>query len=138
MSDQFDEYDVEDPRVRAYIDFARSKRPRFTYLAEARSAFHVATQQIARIEATYGGCDWCDECGGGLIELGDRCDERDAARKYLAEHGEEVEERPVCHWCWHAEATEDLPQPGDHGGWCGKCAAAARARAAAVRDACTS
>ena len=68
MSDQFDEYDVEDPRVRAYIDFARSKRPRFTSPAEARSAFHVATQQIARIEATYGGGDWCDGCGGGLGE----------------------------------------------------------------------
>ena len=119
---RFDEHDDRDPRVREYIDFARSSDPEIADVADARRILASAVKAIQRMYHTFSGCDWCDQCGGGNIAMGEAQDEAKQAIEYIEAAGETYTLSHTCHSCWHFEAT----QMRDGIGWsipvCDKCA----------------
>ena len=118
----FDEYDDRDPKVREYIDFARSGDPEIADVADARRILASAVKAIQRMNHTFSGCDWCDQCGGGNIAMGEAQDEAKQAIEYILAAGETFDLVCACHSCWHYDAT----QMRDGIGWsipvCDKCA----------------
>ncbi len=122
---RFDEHDDRDPRVREYIDFARSRDPEITDVADARRILASATKAIQRMNHTFSGCDWCDECGGGNIALCEAQDEAKQAIQYIEAAGETYTLSCACHHCWHYDATHVRTEDVEFG-WgrpvCDKCA----------------
>ena len=122
---RFDEHDDRDPKVKGYIEFARSSDPEIKDVADAKRILGSAVKAIQRMDATLSGCDWCDGCGGGMIAMGEAQDEAKQAIEYIQEAGETFTITTTCHCCWHYDAThvrtEDV-QFGYSNPVCDKCA----------------
>jgi hypothetical protein len=122
---RFDEHDDRDPKVREYIDFARSSDPEIADVADARRILASAVKAIQRMNHTFSGCDWCDQCGGGNIAMGEAQDEAKQAIEYIEAAGETYTLSCACHNCWHYDATHVRVEAGEFG-WgipvCDKCA----------------
>lgn len=122
---RFDEHDDRDPKVREYIDFARSSDPAITDVADARRILASAVRSIQYMNHTYSGCDWCEEHGGGVIHMAEAQDEAKQAIEYIQAAGETYTLSCACHNCWHYDATHVRVETGEFG-WgipvCDKCA----------------
>ena len=121
---RFDEHDDRDPKVREYIDFARSSDPAITDVADARRILASAVRSIQYMNHTYSGCDWCNECGGGMIALCEAQQEAKSAIEYIQAAGETYTLSCACHHCWHYDATHVRTEDRQFG-WsepvCDKC-----------------
>jgi len=115
---EFNEWDEDDPNLRGYIEFARTCDSQFVSVTQARTLFRKCEREIAYMNHTFSGCDWCDNCGGGSIAVSECEAEKEAAREYLLSRGERIEDKLLCHTCWQAEGVErtDKPYPT-----CEKC-----------------
>ena len=122
---RFDEHDDRDPRVKEYIEFARSKAVKIKGVDDAKQILASSARSIQLMYHTFSGCDWCDECGGGSIAMGEEQYEAEQAIKYLLAQGEEIEITPTCHGCFHYEATHMSVNHRKYSDWktpmCDKC-----------------
>lgn len=107
----FNEWCRDDPKVQEYIRFALANDNRFARVSEARLAFRQCEKAIAYMNHTFSGCDWCDNCGGGSIAVSECKEEMEAARKYLSNQGEGIEDLLLCHICWLAAGVERIDKP---------------------------
>ena len=72
-----------------------------------------AQQEVARCDhemmlmnATLIGCDWCEECGGGVIDYANESHRKDLLIEWLAARGVPPEQTPVrCAECGYFEGT---------------------------------
>jgi hypothetical protein len=121
---RFDEHDDRDPRVQEYIEFALKIKS----VEEAKQNLASAARSIQWMYHTFSGCDWCDECGGGSIAMAEAQYAAKHAITYLLAQGEEIKITPVCHGCFHHDATHvSSLQPGEYPSFpmCDKCGDAA-------------
>jgi len=123
---RFDEYDDRDPKVQGYIEFARSSDPEIKDVADAQRILGSAVKAIQRMDATFSGCDWCDQCGGGMIAMGETQQEAKEAIEYILAAGETFDLVWACQNCWHYDATHVRAEDKRYGysaPVCDKCSA---------------
>ena len=125
---RFDEHDDRDPRVQEYIEFARAKEAQIKSVANAKQILASSARSIQWMNYTFSGCDWCDGCGGGSIAMVEAQYAAEHAITYLLAQGEEIKITPVCHGCFHHDATHVSAEPDEYElsfPMCDKCGDAA-------------
>ena len=108
-----------------YVQFATARVIPIKSVSEAKQKLASAVRSIHHMGATFSGCDWCPECGGGAIAMAEEQHEAKLAIQYLLAAGEQIEIKPVCEVCFHYDATHLLVEHRKYDDWkrpmCDKC-----------------